>query len=174
MRIVQYGTYIPIEGATVYHNYGGCGGFGQVNSVYTLIDVEVTDSTGYVQWDKDAGVTDICAEAEGYYGSCGYGTQLNMPKVKDGLYRLTSNAWIKFNIVDDVPYNSDTKIYVSTPWDSDFDLLVISFRLLPYAGFRNDSLFVAKRSILTDSLISIETVYPYVSAFDTLDYIYHY
>lgn len=110
MRFVQYGTDIPIEGAQIsLYSYSSSEEFP------SQVEYRTTDSNGFVTWPCEQAVTDICGEAEGYWDNCGYGYDMNMTWVADGVYELLPKAWAKVIVSDVEPLNEGFFVDVSFP-----------------------------------------------------------
>jgi hypothetical protein len=175
MRFVQYGTLTPIEGAQVYlYSYAGS------EEWPSQMQFKVSDANGYVAWPCEYAVTEICAEAEGCWDDCGYGYDMKMTWVADGIYELFPQAWAKITVVDDEPLNPEYLVFVGDPmWSSPSEPIgngMTEFR--ECVGNRPDLLrFWVNEwdNDITDyTLAYVDDVPINIAAFDTLVYTFHY
>lgn len=170
MRIVEYGTQVPIEGADVYLIVTD--GMGNNPSV---VENFVTDHSGLVSWSCDLDVESICAQKPDlYYGSCGQGYSLGMTWVADGVYELFPHAWVKVTAVDVEPFNPDVMIVAVPPASGGSGdwvfLLNNESSVMPAFGNMNDEVLYSIRPFSNDTSYYASSISVFVGAFDTTYY----
>ena len=173
MKIVEYGTHVPIEGAEVYLIVTDDMG----NNPSIVEDFE-TDHSGVVSWPCDMHVESICAQKpESYYGSCGQGYSLGMTWVADGVYELFPHAWVKVTAIDEEPTNPELIVLALPPTTGGSNLVAIyneeNYLFEAYGNF-NDELYYKVVDPITDSILFSTTLNIYSCAFDTTEYVISY
>lgn len=168
MKIVEYGTHGPVEGAEVYLIVTDDMG----NNPSIVGDFE-TDHSGVVSWPCAMHVESICAQKpESYYGSCGLGYSLGMTWVGDGVYELFPHAWVKVTAIDVEPQNLDQIVRLRHPTNngrngisflSDQDSLVIE----AFGNLYDELTYSIRLQSNIDSIPDFNLIPVFCPAFDT-------
>jgi hypothetical protein len=174
MQFVQYGTLAPIEGAQVYlYSYAGS------EETPSQIQLRTSDVNGRIEWPCEYAVTEICAEAEDCWDECGYGYDMNMTWVADGVYEMLPKAWAIITVVDDEPLNPDQLVFIGYVYGGSLpDPLWNGHTVIrECVGNRQDVLkFYVKEWIEEDYYNTIyqSSIDVLVQPLDTLTYVFHY
>jgi hypothetical protein len=116
LSVVEQATGRPVEGAQVYLVSKTESSVPE--AAYNL----TTDKYGKVEWDCGWAITDVCVEAgEGYWDACGSGYSLRDDFLADNYYELRPKAWVRINLVDTLPFDTQCQVVAFSEFDDSYD-----------------------------------------------------
>ncbi len=116
IRVVEQSSGRPVEGANVYLVSKPNGSVPE--AAYNL----TSDKYGRVEGDCAWAATHICCDAgENYWDQCGSGYSIQDDFLIDGYYELKPKAWVRINVVDAQPENSDLQVAAFSDFDDSFE-----------------------------------------------------
>ena len=172
LRVVEQATGRPVEGAMVYLVSKTSSSVPE--AAYNL----TTDKYGMVEWDCSWAITDVCVEAgDGYWDQCGSGYSINDDFLADDYYELRPKAWVRLNIIDTLPLNSQWQVVAFSDFDDSYEAEGVVpggyHDVLGLIGGVNSSLRI-KRFDYSGNYISGELLELNVSPGDTTEITYCY
>ncbi len=116
LSVVEQATGRPVEGAQVYLVSK------TMSSVPEAAYNMTTDKYGKVEWDCSWAITDVCVEAgDRYWDVCGSGYSLRDDFLSDNYYELRPKAWVRINLVDTLPLNTQCQVIAFSDFDDSYD-----------------------------------------------------
>lgn len=175
VKIVEVGTGVPVPDADVYlfdeaENGTNLSFYGHMFS----------DENGEVSWLRTDSIDKICVQKDGYFNSCGTGLYLTEPPVSQGTYTMYPEAWIRISVVDDEPLNPEIIIThtLAEPGTTSNSQVWqgISHTVLSSGNLENQFFITQMVDDGTSGYdtLSFESITLIPTAFDTLDFVYHY
>ena len=116
IRVVEQSSGRPVEGASVYLVSKPQGSVPE--AAYNL----TTDQYGRAEWDCSWAITHVCSDAgDKYWDQCGSGYSIQDDFLIDGYYELKPKSWVRVNVVDAEPFNSDLQVAAFSDFDDSFE-----------------------------------------------------